>query len=143
MKTLERIGEFLRTQHVMTLAVCTPEGPHCASIFYAYDPVRNRLVFATDPKTEHGAAMAADPLISAAVHLQTETVGKIRGVQIRGDVVLADEADRAVYFRRFPYARAMMPTLWRLCPQRMKFTDNRLGIGKKLLWEAAKDETSV
>ena len=46
---------------------------------------------------------------------------------------VAGEA-RSAYLRRFPYAVVADLTLWTMRPTSMKFTDNRLGFGKKLLW---------
>ena len=34
----------------------------------------------------------------------------------------------------FPYAALAELTLWAIAPDFMKFTDNTLGFGKKLIW---------
>ena len=52
-------------------------------------------------------------------------------------MVASDGSDARCYYARFPYAKIMRPTLWRLEPSWMKLTDNRLGFGKKLVWQAA------
>ena len=42
---------------------------------------------------------------------------------------------RSAYLTRFPYAAAMKLNLWVLVIDTIKYTDNRMGFGKKLLWE--------
>jgi len=133
---LEKIAAFVREHHVMTLATCGNGMPYAAPLFYAYDAGRNRFVFASDVQTEHGRQMLENPVVAAGIALETDAVGKIRGLQCRGAVVPADAADQKTYFTRFPYARPLRPTLWCLEPAWMKLTDNRLGFGKKLVWEA-------
>lgn len=131
----EPIIRFIREHHVMVLSTCRDNIPYSTPLFYAYDAECNRFVFATATDTEHGAQMTENAAVSAGIYLETETVGKVQGLQLTGTVALADKADKKIYFGRFPYALAMNPTLWRLEPDWMKLTDNRLGFGKKHLWE--------
>ena len=137
---LEKIAAFVREHHVMTLATGGDGAPYATPLFYAYDGRRNCFVFASGTETAHAAQMQTDPAVAAAIYLETETVGKIRGLQLTGTVVCADDADRGCYYGRFPYARALQPVLWRLEPAWMKLTDNRLGFGKKLVWEGTSAE---
>jgi uncharacterized protein YhbP (UPF0306 family) len=132
---LETVAAFVRQHHVMTLATAQDGIPYAAPLFYAYDEQNNRFVFASGNETEHTVQMQKNPEVAAAVYLETKTVGKIQGVQIRGRVVSADAEDTKSYYGRFPYARALQPTLWRLEPHWMKLTDNRLGFGTKLIWQ--------
>lgn len=134
--TLERIIRFVQEHHVMTLATSDDGIPYATPLFYAYDAQTNRFVFASGEETAHAQQMATSPSVAAGIHLETDTVGKVQGLQIRGKIDAADEADAKFYYRRFPYARAMRPKLWRIVPLWMKLTDNRLGFGKKLIWEA-------
>ncbi len=138
MTALENMAAFIAEHHVMTLATADEAGmPHCASVFYAYDEKRNVFVFASGADTGHARQMTVRPDVAAAIHLETGTVGKIRGLQLRGTALKTEaETDADLYFSAFPYARVMRPVLWRLEPAWMKLTDNRLGFGKKLVWEA-------
>lgn len=136
-ETLERIAAFLGEHHVLTLAVTGGGMPYCAPLFYAYDTKRNLFVFASDADTEHMRLARTQPQAAAAVYLETATVGKIQGLQIRGIVSSSDsESDRKLYFGAFPYARAMQPALWQLKPTWMKLTDNLIGFGKKRIWQS-------
>jgi hypothetical protein len=49
--------------------------------------------------------------------------------------MLACKDEKSVYFKRFPYALAMNPTLWKIKVEFFKLTDNRLGFGKKIMWQ--------
>lgn len=77
--------------------------------------------------------------IAASVVLETRVVGKVQGLQIRGTMMPAEAETlpsvRKVYLGRFPYAAAVKLELWTIRPDFMKLTDNRLGFGKKIVWE--------
>ena len=133
----ERIVKFLKRHHVLTLATVSAEGePYCANAFYAYDTERNRLIFTSDNTTRHAQEMIANSRVAASVVLETRVVGKVQGLQICGNALPGDDADRKAYIRRFPYAAAIGELhLWSIEPDFMKFTDNTLGFGKKLIWK--------
>ncbi len=123
----------------MNVAVTDDDGmPYCANLFYAYDLSHGCFVFTTDLDTRHGRLMARHGFAAATIVLQTRTVGKVQGLQLRGRVrrVDGDEGRQArrVYVAAFPYAAAAGLSLWVMEPTFMKLTDNRLGFGTKLVW---------
>ena len=134
----KRIVSFIRRHHVLTLATCDQSGLWCANIFYAWMERDGVLVFTTGAETRHSAQMELNPNVAASVVLETRVVGRVQGLQMTGraERPQGDMADRArkAYLRRFPYAAAMGLDLWMLRPDYMKLTDNRLGFGKKLIW---------
>ncbi|MDR2882916.1 MAG: pyridoxamine 5'-phosphate oxidase family protein [Alistipes sp.] len=135
----DKMSAFARRHHVMTLATVGAEGrPWVAHAFYAWVPGGRWFVFMNNPATRHGAEMAACPRVAAAIALETRAVGRLQGLQIEGAVRLAEggelEAARRAYLRRFPFAVVMEQAIWILEPGLMKFTDNTLGFGKKLIW---------
>ena len=79
------------------------------------------------------AACAAGDAESASI------VGKVRGLQLRGTMARPEGEERRVarnaYLRRFPFAAVMDLELWIIRPVFFKYTDNRLGFGKKIIWE--------
>jgi hypothetical protein len=137
-----RLAAFLAEHHVLVLATCRDGQPWTASCYYAFDPEAGRFLIASDPATRHLREALDNPSVAWAVHLETKTVGKIRGLQATGRFAGLEgaglEAARALYLRTFPIAR-MMPRLdlWALEPDHLKLTDNRLGFGTKLLWTRA------
>ncbi len=132
-----RISRFIRRHHVLTLGTVADGQPWCASIFYAYDPVRNAFVYTSERQTRHGREAGENPAVSASIVLETRVVGRVRGLQITGHTRPVEGNDgwaRGAYLKRFPYAAAVPLDLWILEPHYMKFTDNTLGFGKKLIY---------
>lgn len=132
----ERIVRFIRRHHVLTLATVEEGIPYCSNAFYCYDTQRNLFVFTSGSETRHGAEMERNPQIAASVVLETRIVGRVQGLQICGAAEKADDAAQRAYLKRFPYAAMMELELWAVRPTYMKYTDNTLGFGKKLIWKA-------
>lgn len=135
----KRIIDFIKKHHVLTLATSKGNEPWVASCFYAYLAEINLFVFTSDRSTRHIKDIEANSKVAASIVLETRIVGKIQGVQLKGRVTEPKEEQkkkaRAAYLKRFPYAVLKDSILWILEPDYIKMTDNRLGFGKKLIWE--------
>ncbi|MDR3180924.1 MAG: pyridoxamine 5'-phosphate oxidase family protein [Prevotellaceae bacterium] len=134
-----RIAAFLTEHHVLTLASSVNDNPWCASLFYVYIAGEHLLAFTSEAHTRHVKDMTENSLVAGTVVLETRRVGVLRGVQFQGCVrkpggPLAERAKRA-YLARFPYALLKPAPLWVVELHTVKFTDNRLGFGKKIYWE--------
>ena len=134
-----RIIRFFKKHHVLTIATSVNNEPWCASCFYVYIEEENILVFTTDQKTKHGQDFSKNSNVAGTVALETRIIGKIRGIQFQG-TVSEPEGEIAVkvksaYLKRFPVAMLMDTHLWVVKLTYIKYTDNRLGFGKKLVWE--------
>ncbi len=135
MSDLERIERFIAKHHLLTLATCADGKPYCCSSFYAYDNQTKSFIIAGDTKTTHIQNVLKNPHVAANIHLETDNIGKIEGLQIEGILTTCEEKRlQTLYFKTFPYALAMRPTLWLLRPGRFKLTDNTLGFGKKIIY---------
>lgn len=133
-----RIIRFIRRHHVLTLATSQADGtPYCANAFYCYDAERNLLIFTSDNATLHARHMAAQPRVAFSIVLETRVVGRVQGLQGCGTAQRADAAACRNYLKRFPYAALADLNLWAVAPVFLKFTDNTLGFGKKLVWNAS------
>jgi uncharacterized protein len=135
-----RIIKFFRKHHVLTIATCRDNEPWCANCFYVYLEEENALVFTTDETTRHGKEFLINNFVAGTVVLETMVIGKIRGIQFQGVVSkpegeLMTKAKRA-YLLRFPPAVLMNTHLWIVRLTNIKMTDNRLGFGKKLIWNS-------
>ncbi|MFA6126223.1 MAG: pyridoxamine 5'-phosphate oxidase family protein [Bacteroidales bacterium] len=158
-----RIIRFLRRHHVLTLATTSGQASWTAHCFYAVLDDQAALVFTSDPETRHGSEMLNNPQVSGGIALETKVIGMIRGIQLTGRSFLfhpgegrdpvtlhegspsdfissptADElmaAARNAYLKRFPFALAAKLDLWILFIDYIKMTDNRLGFGRKVVWE--------
>ncbi len=132
----QRIVKFIKKHHVLTLATSSDNMPYCANAFYAYDAPSNRIIFTSDMSTLHAKQMQANPNVAVSIVWETKLVGKVQGVQILGIAHRATDEDKSCYIKRFPYAAVAELTLWAIEPQMIKLTDNTLGFGKKLIWNA-------
>ena len=138
----KRIKEFINKHHVLTLATSQNNIPYSANCFYVYYENENMLIFTTDHKTRHAQDAVINQNVAGSIVLETNVVGKIQGVQFQGK--MHEPKDdllkkvKARYLKRFPVAMLMKTNLWIVELSFLKFTDNRLGFGKKLIWEKEK-----
>lgn len=131
-----KITAFILQHHLLTLAT-SGERLWCCSMFYAYDSDTFSFIVASDEETEHMANVASNTNVAGTVALETKNVGKIQGIQYAGVMQSCPESLKNLYFKAFPYARVMNPTLWRIRLDEVKMTDNTLGFGKKITWKRA------
>ena len=133
---LAKITTFITQHHVMSLATSNEEELSVCSLFYVYNEVRNSFVVASSDETTHVQHIQKSSAVAGNILLETHTVGKIQGLQFRGEFVpLEDKALQKEYFKAFPYALALSPKLWQIKVNYFKLTDNRLGFGKKIIWQ--------
>jgi len=134
-KTLDKIDTFLQEHHVLSLATMANEDISVCNLFYTFDKTSVSFIVASDSKTVHIQHIQQNTNIAGSVVLETKTVGKIQGIQFQGNMeLLKDKTLSKLYFKNFPYAKALLPTLYKITIQKFKMTDNTLGFGKKLLW---------
>jgi uncharacterized protein YhbP (UPF0306 family) len=133
-----RIVRFLKRHHVLTLATVADNEPWCANLFYAWWEERCAFVFTSALDTRHAGQALKHPEVAGSVVLETRVVGNVQGVQFQGKMFRPEgdslETAKKRYLRRFPYAAVMDLELWLLEATRIKFSDNTLGFGKKLIW---------
>jgi len=139
----DRILQFVEEHHVLTLATEQNGQPYCCSCFYVFLPDENSFVFTSDIETRHAKEALANSRVAASIVLETKTIGKIQGLQITGMLSQDDSSERGKrgkkkYLKAFPFAVLKPASLWILDAEFMKMTDNRLGFGKKLIWERPK-----
>lgn len=135
-----RIVDFIGEHHVLTVACASREGElWCANAFYVFDKEEEGFIITSEAKTLHAQLFLENPQVTGSVVLETEEIGKIRGLQFAGTVSRCDgglfDRSRLLYLKRFPYAVFKGGEVWLIRLNRLKYTDNRLGFGKKLLWE--------
>jgi len=136
LETLQKIESFIQKHHILSLSTSDGERLSTCTLFYTYLAKEQAFLFASDTKTEHAQDLLKNQKVAGTIALETKVVGKIQGLQFRGEARLLEEKELSKeYFKAFPYALAMQPTLWTLKVDSFKFTDNTLGFGKKLLWQ--------
>jgi uncharacterized protein YhbP (UPF0306 family) len=140
----------LAERHVMALALTdeAAAAPYPTPLFFALaqpDSIGRHtapiLSFASDPSSHHGRLAGRGPIpASAAVYLETEELGQLRGAQLRGTLVREESFTtagaaglRASYLARHAIAERQLASgrhrLYALIVTWAKLTDNRLGFG--------------
>lgn len=132
----ERITKFIKKHHVLTLATVGGDNlPYVANCFYVYDSERNCIIFTSDLTTRHGREMEQNCHVAISIVRETRIVGCVEGIQIEGIAQRGGDEAKRRYIKRFPYAAVAPLTLWEITPTMLKLTDNKLGFGKKLIWQ--------
>ena len=135
------IVEFIKDHHLLTLATSNKNTPYCCNVFYIFNKENNSLIFSSDTSTKHTQDFRENPNVAASIALETKNVEKIQGVQLLGEITELKgenlENSKEQYLKEFPYAEKMKPKLWELKLTFVKMTHNKLGFGKKLIWEVS------
>lgn len=131
---LEKIGSFLDKHHVMSLATTNGKELSVCSLFYAFSLQDLSFVIASSEDTTHIKHIKQNFNIAGNILLETKTIGKIQGVQFRGEFLRVEDTKlKKLYFKIFPHAKLMKPKLWQIKVNYFKMTDNNLGFGKKII----------
>jgi len=134
MNDLEKIESFIEKHHALSLATSDGYELSVCSLFYVYSA--RCFVVASSEDTTHIKHVMKNQKVAGNILLETKEVGKIQGLQFRGSfTTLEDKSLKKLYFKRFPYALTMKTKLWKIEVNCFKLTDNRLGFGKKLIWQ--------
>ena len=135
----KKIVEFINQHHLLTLATSNDNMPYCCNAFYVFNKENLSLIFSSDISTKHAQDFTKNPNVAGGISLETKAVGKIQGVQLLGEVIKlkGEKLEKASkqYLKAYPYARLMDTCLWEMRLNFVKMTHNRLGFGKKLIWE--------
>ncbi len=134
MSDLEKIDNFLQQHHLLHLSTTFDGEISTCSVFYAFSVEHKSFVIASSEDTLHVQHILKNNNVSGTVALETKTVGKIQGVQFKATCKKLQNSElKNLYFKLFPYALTMLPTLWEISVKSFKMTDNRLGFGKKIV----------
>lgn len=133
------IKQFIKKHHIFNLAVYYNNEFWTATCFYAFWKDEMALIFLTDLNTKHGQLMLNNPEIIGTIALETRIIGKIQGIQFKGIAKIADDSSintlKKLYYKRFPVAIGTKSTFWILRFTYIKYTDNTIGFGKKIIWQ--------
>jgi len=136
MNSLEKIISFIEEHHVMSLATRGSDDLSVCSLFYAFNSENVSFIVASNEETQHIKNIKINSQVAGNILLETKIIGKIQGLQFKGSFFkLEDSKLKKLYFKEFPQAIVMLPTLWAIDIKYFKLTDNRLGFGKKIVYE--------
>lgn len=131
----------------LTLATSDASGAvHAAPVFFAAaDDLR--LLFLSDPASQHVRDGAGGRPVAAAIHVETAAWQEIRGLQLRGMVERVPdgpERDRAAapYVAKFPFVAGLAEVVERaglfvFVPDWIRLIDNRRAFGFRREWRRA------
>lgn len=135
----KKIIQFIKKHHVLTLATSKDNIPYCCSCFYVFNEKENTFIVTTDKDTRHASEVINQPRVSGSIALETTMVGKIQGIQFLGEMKELEGEEfskaKAAYIRKFPIAALANLVMWGINVNYIKYTDNRLGFGKKMIWQ--------
>lgn len=139
LKMDDHIVAFLQEQSVINFATSINNQPYCASCYYAYVPGNELLVFKSDSDTKHIEDALKNNKVAGTIVPDKLIKAKIQGIQFTGvfkaaDGAVGDVAKKA-YLSKFPVAGLFRGNIWIVELSKVKFTDNTLVFGKKILWE--------
>ena len=133
------IQQFLQGQHILTLCVHSPDKIWAANCFYVFDIKAEAFYILSKLETEHAVIMLHSPQVVGTVNVNTTVVSHLQGIQYKATARLltgeAMQAAYAQYYARFPFAQAMPAPIWQLDLTYIKFTNNTLGFGHKIVWQ--------
>jgi len=135
-----RITDFMHTQTVCTMAVNSPDmQPVCASCFYVFDAKNGLIIFKSESSTNHINYGLENSAVGGTILPDRLVKQQIQGVQFEGHLLqhsnpyLLDA--KKLYYLKYPFAAVMSGHIWVIQLHYIKFTDNGLGFGRKIIWE--------
>ena len=135
----KRIIDFIQEHHLLTLSTSKENIPYCCNVFYIYNEKNKSFIFSSDTKTKHAQDFIENPEVAGTIALETKDVEKIQGVQLLGEIneLTGEDLEKSSkqYLNTYPYGRLLETHLWEMKLTFIKMTHNKLGFGKKLIWE--------
>ncbi len=135
----EAIWQYILSNHVMSISAWEQDDIWSANLFYAADISQDCVYVMSSKLTHHGQLMQKNGVVSGTISEQTEEVTQLKGIQFLGIATILHDSliqnAQSVYQQRFPVAKERQETLWKIAFTRLKFTDNSLGFGTKMIWQ--------
>ena len=132
----ERIAKFISKQTCASIC-CIDEGgrPYCFSCFYAFNDEEIMLYFKSSEDSHHSGLLKKNAMVAGTILPDKLGLFQIKGIQFEGIVLPDDPKAAAYYYQKHKVAIAIAGEIWTIRINKIKFTDNSLGFGKKILWE--------
>ncbi len=136
---MKDIRRFIQKHNTLTLATEKNHEIFAAALFYV--PIDNgkSLVFVSNPKSEHIKNLKYNQKCAATIQENNLDWRNIKGIQLRGEIEIAEEKYWENYLNKFKYitnnetlTNAMKKVnLYKLKIQWARFIDNSKGFGNK------------
>lgn len=141
----EKVLDYLKARHAMSIASCGAEGVWAATVFYVHDGFT--LYFLSSPTTRHSRNIAHDARIAITIQEDCADWHEIKGIQAEGRAVEIGGAEenraRELYGEKYPVVgkiaqapafivKALAKVRWyRFEPEKLYFIDNAAGFGRR------------
>ena len=137
-KEAEKIWSFIGKQTVLNFATSQNGIPWCASCYFALDDENKCLVFKSGEESRHMQEAFAQEYVAGTILPDKLLKGIVIGVQYQGKLTKDEDLIKKgskVYYSKYPFAKVMDGDMVVVELTHVKLTDNKLGIGKRLVWE--------
>ncbi|MDP1843867.1 MAG: pyridoxamine 5'-phosphate oxidase family protein [Sediminibacterium sp.] len=136
----EKIYQFIKDQTCTSICTIGENSiPHCFTCYYAYNKENNLLYYKSSIDTQHAKFLAKNPIVAGTILPDKFNKLQVKGIQFSGLLLNADDSltKNAVvaYYLKYPLAAAVSGEVWVVQVNQIKYTDNTLGFGTKLIWE--------
>ena len=144
----ERIDEYIKQQSCANVCCVDTGGlPYCFSCFYAYNNNERLLYYKSSIDAHHSKIILDSPVVAGTILPDKHNKLHVKGIQFDGIVLPLEHPSSknaaAVYYKKNLVAVAMPGDIWTIQINSIKFTDSRLGFGKKLTRSRQEHETVV
>lgn len=136
----EYIDSFIQEHTCANIACLDKNGnPYSFSCFYAINIKAALLYFKSSADSNHAGFLLSNPTVAGTILPDRLNKLQVKGIQLSGIVLsfddeLAQDAS-SHYYKIHPIAMAMSGDIWTIKINWIKYTDNTLGFGKKIIWE--------
>jgi uncharacterized protein YhbP (UPF0306 family) len=136
-KVPENVKLFLVANKVATICfIDNANKPYCINCFYCFDELSNVLIFKSSLGTTHQNYLIPFGNVSGTILPDVLDTLKLKDLQFTGTIIQKAEADKLSlsYLKKYPMSMAIAGYSWGIKLEFMKFTDNTLGFGNKIIW---------
>ena len=135
--------KFIEMHNTMTLATIGKDRPSAAAVFYAPIKKGKSLVFVSSEKSEHILNSSNNSSCAATIQQDGLEWTAIKGLQIKGKIVIANEKYWKDYFERYDYIKSDSTLskalekvkLYELKIEWVRIIDNTKGFGNREEYE--------
>lgn len=136
----QKIIDFISRQTCASICGVDENGnPLCFTCFYSFSSQNAWIIFKSSMDTAHARILQKNPSVAGTILPDKLEKHHLRGIQFEGSMLALDshraEQAAAYYYKKFPLALAIKGKIEIVQLNRVKFTDNQLGFGKKIIWE--------
>jgi uncharacterized protein YhbP (UPF0306 family) len=146
----KEITSYMESHNTLSLATEKEGMPHAATVFYVNAGFN--IYFLSNSSTRHGGNLMHNPRVSATIDEDYSNWLIIKGLQIEGRVmstggIMENSAIALAYIKKFPDVKEFLFSpqklgeliaakvsgviFYKLTPERICFTDNEKGFGKR------------